>query len=95
MKDSFIIYTKYEEQISLLSDAQAGVLFRALFCYQTEKTLPQMDGITNIVFTTIRQDIAAENQRYNEICEINKATGKRGGRQIGRASCRERVSLCV
>lgn len=80
MKDSFIIYTKYEEQISLLSDAQAGVLFRALFCYQTEKTLPQMDGITNIVFTTIRQDIAAENQRYNEICEINKANGKRGGR---------------
>lgn len=80
MKDSFIIYTKYEEQISLLSDAQAGVLFRALFCYQTEKTLPQMDSMTNIVFTVIRQQIDFDNQKYLDICEARRVAGSQGGR---------------
>ena len=80
MKDSFIIYTKYEEQISLLSDAQAGVLFRALFCYQTEKTLPQMDSMTNIVFTVIRQQIDFDNQKYLDICEARRIAGSQGGR---------------
>ena len=83
MKDSFIIYTKYEEQISLLSDAQAGVLFRALFCYQTEKTLPQMDSMTNIVFTVIRQQIDFDNQKYLDICEARRIAGSQGGRHLG------------
>ena len=80
MKDNFILYTKYEEQISLLSDAQAGVLLRALMCYQSEKTLPQMDGMTNMIFTVIRQQIDFDNQKYDDICEIRRNAGAQGGR---------------
>ncbi len=80
MKDSFIIYTKFEEQISLLSDAQAGVLLRALMNYQSGKELPEMDGMTNIVFTTIRQQIDFDNKKYQDICEKNKTNGAQGGR---------------
>lgn len=80
MKDSFIIYTKYEEQISLLSDTQAGVLFRALLCYQGDKCLPTMDGLTNMIFTVIRQQIDADNQAYEHICRTRKAAGAKGGR---------------
>lgn len=80
MKDSFTIYTKYAEQISLLSDVQAGVLLRALICYQTEKPLPKMDGMTNIIFTTIRQELDSEKEYYDALCEKNRANGKKGGR---------------
>ncbi|MBQ7913757.1 MAG: hypothetical protein IJ308_08495 [Clostridia bacterium] len=80
MKDSFVLYTKYEEQISLLSDAQAGVLLRALICYQSQKDLPEMDGMTNIVFTVIRQQIDFDNQKYDEVCAVRKASGAQGGR---------------
>ena len=80
MKDSFVIYTKFEEQIGLLSDAQAGVLFRALMCYQMNKEMPKMDGMTNIVFTTIRQQIDFENEKYKAVCERNKTNGVGGGR---------------
>ena len=80
MKDSFILYTKYAEQIALLSDAQAGVLFRSLMCYQTGRSLPKMDDLTNIIFTVIRQDIDAENSKYEGICEARKRAGAKGGR---------------
>ncbi len=80
MKDSFILYTKYAEQIALLSDTQAGVLFRSLMCYQTGKSLPKMDDLTNIIFTVIRQDIDAENAKYEGICEARKRAGAKGGR---------------
>lgn len=80
MKDSFVLYTKYEEQIALLSDAQAGVLLRALICYQSQKELPKMDGMTNIVFTVIRQQIDFDNQKYDEVCAVRKASGAQGGR---------------
>ena len=79
-KDSFIVYTKFGEQVKLLTDTQAGVLFKALIDYQSGEELPKMDGMTNIVFSIIRQQIDFENQKYNEVCEINKANGQRGGR---------------
>lgn len=78
MKDSFVIYTKYEEQISLLTDTQAGILLRALFCYQSNKQLPKMDGIVNMIFTVIRQQIDFDNQKYDEICEARREAGAKG-----------------
>ena len=80
MKDSFVIYTKYEEQISLLTDEQAGVLLRALLCYQTGKELPKMEGIVNMIFTVIRQQIDFDNQKYEDVCEARKSAGALGGR---------------
>lgn len=78
MKDSFVIYTKYEEQVSLLNDTQAGVLLRALMSYQSGKELPKMDGITNMIFTVIRQQIDFDNQKYDEICEARREAGAKG-----------------
>lgn len=80
MKDSFILYTKYAEQIALLTDTQAGVLLRALIAYQSQKELPKMDAMTNIVFTVIRQQLDFDNQKYKDICKANKANGQLGGR---------------
>lgn len=79
-KDSFVIYTKFGEQVSLLSDAQAGILFRALIAYQSENELPKMDGMTNIVFSVIRQQIDFDNNKYQEVCNTNKTNGQLGGR---------------
>lgn len=78
-KDSFIIYTRFGEQVKLLSDTQIGILFRALIDYQSgEKILPKMDGMTNIVFSMIRQQIDFDNQKYEEICKAKSEAGKRG-----------------
>ena len=74
MKDGFVIYTKYEEQIKMLTDTQAGILLRAMI------PLPKMDGLTAMAFTFIRQENDEDGKRYEEICRINKENGMKGGR---------------
>ena len=77
-KDSFVMYTKYEEQISLLTDAQAGVLLRAMLKYQSGQDLPQMDGMTQMAFAFIKQQIDFDNQKYDAMCEAKREAGKLG-----------------
>lgn len=78
MKDSFVIYTKYEEQINMLSDEQAGILFRALIRYQNGAELPEMDGITALAFSFIKQQMDFDNQKYEDICKARSEAGKQG-----------------
>jgi hypothetical protein len=53
---------------------------RALIKYQSGEALPKMDGMTNLVFSMIRQQIDYDNQKYEDICEARKAAGAQGGR---------------
>ena len=80
LKESFTMHVKYGEQIALLTDAQAGVLFRSLIAYQSEKDLPKMDEITKIVFIAIRQEIDSENQKNQMLSLVRKSAGGKGGR---------------
>lgn len=80
MRDSIVVFTKYEEQINLLSDAQAGILFRAIIRYQSGAELPVMDEVTAMAFSFIRQKIDEENQKRDELSLTNKNNGKLGGR---------------
>ena len=77
-KDSFVMYTKYEEQISLLTDAQAGVLLRAMIKYQSGQDLPKMDGMTQMAFAFIKQQIDFDNHKYDAMCEAKREAGKLG-----------------
>lgn len=80
MKDGFVFQTKYEEQVKMLSNEQAGILLRALISYQRGAELPPMDDLTQMAFLFIRQDIDSESKRRAEICSINRANGRLGGR---------------
>lgn len=84
MKESFVIYTKYEEQISLLTDTQAGVLLRSLIKYQSGQTLPKMDGVTSMAFSFIKQQIDLENEKKERISKVRMESGKMGGRPVKR-----------
>ena len=80
MKDGFVVYTKYEEQIKMLTDTQAGILLRAMIAHQKGEPLPKMDGLTAMAFTFIRQQNDEDGKRREEICRINKENGMKGGR---------------
>lgn len=80
MKEDIVIYAQYEEQINMLSDGQAGVLFRAILRYQNGAELPAMDDVTAMAFAFIKQQIDIEKQKREEICKINKNNGRLGGR---------------
>ena len=80
MKDSFVLYTEYEEHLSLLTMEQRGVLITAIFCFQSNKELPKMDSATYMAFSFIKKQLDRDNAKYEEVCRKRQEAGKLGGR---------------
>lgn len=79
-KNSFVLYTSYLEQVTLLSDEQAGVLLKAILHYVAADDLPKMDGMTAMAFSFIKAGIDKDTAKYQMICEARSEAGKKGGR---------------
>lgn len=79
-KASFILYTEYAEQIAMLNDAQAAAFLRAVFAYASGSELPEMDGMTMMLFSMVRRRMDQDAERYAEVVEKRAEAGKKGGR---------------
>ena len=79
MKDSFILYTKYSEHISLLTIPQRGVLLTAIMSYAAGETLPDMDAVTAMAFSFIKSDLDRDAEKYRQIIETRREAGSKGG----------------
>lgn len=86
MKKSFVLYTDYINQISLLSMEQRGVLLTAALLYVAGENIPEMDGITSMAFAFIKAQLDRDLKKYDEISEKRKQAGKLGGRPKADAS---------
>ena len=81
MKDSFILYTKYKQQIQGLTMEQRGVLFTAILMHESDDLmLPEMDPVTAMAFDFIKVDLNENAQKYEERCRKNAENGNKGGR---------------
>ena len=80
MTESFILYTEYIDYTDKLTDSQCGVLMRAILAYQTDRELPEMDALTDMAFTVIRNDMRRNSIKYEQRCKENRENGKKGGR---------------
>lgn len=80
MKQSFVLYTSYQEQIELLNMEQRGALFTAIMAYASDCDLPEMDGITAMAFSFIKADLDRDREKYEKTCEARREAGKMGGR---------------
>lgn len=79
-KDAFVVYGAYEEHVNLLSDEQAGRLFRALLAYHNGTEVPELDSVTRIAFSFIRAQMDHDAAKYEETCRKNAENGAKGGR---------------
>lgn len=80
MKESFILFTEYKEQIDMLTAEQAGTLLKAIFCYTTDEPLPEMDPLTKMAFSFIRAALDRTDDKYQRRVESNRENGRLGGR---------------
>ena len=80
MRDSFILYTSYLDQIESMSMEQRGILFTALFRYARDMELPKMDGVTQMAFRFIRAQVDRHWEKYDEVCQKRSEAGRKGGR---------------
>lgn len=78
-KKSFIIYTDILAQIQLLSDEEAGIVFKAILQYNmTGEKLQSDNRVVNVVLACLITQIDHNTQKYEQIREKRSAAGKKG-----------------
>ena len=79
-KDSFVVFSSYRKSFAKLTMEQRGILITAMMNYQMGEELPEMDALTDMAFSFIKDDMDLNNKKYEEKCAKNKANGMKGGR---------------
>ena len=83
-KNSFVLQTRLNAIVAKLSDKQAGTLFKGVLNYATNGVKANFDdGMVDVVFEMVRQDIDYNNRKYEETCVRNSSNGKKGGAPKG------------
>lgn len=80
-KRAFKLYNDYKIHVDLLSDEDAGKLFKAILNFANGiKSAKELDGATMMAFSFISAQMARDAEAYDKRCEVNRANGKKGGR---------------
>lgn len=80
MKNAFILYAEYAKHIAYLTMEQRGVLFTAILAFETDAELPEMDGVTQVAFSFISEQLSRDKEKYERTCKARSEAGARGGR---------------
>ncbi len=84
MKKSFILYENYWKQIQLLDFEQCGRLFKAIFAHECGKELPELDAITQMLYSVIADQLDREREKYEDVSKKRAEAGRKGGIESGR-----------
>ena len=76
-KSSFLIYLDYQEQFELLTDEQAGQLIKAIIKYEKTGELAELDGMTKMAFSFIKQQLDRDNEKGKEEKQKEKRSRKK------------------
>ncbi len=76
---SFILYGDNQAQFELLSDADAGILIKAVFEYVNTGTVRDLPPVLQMAFSFIRSGLDRNATKYADICERRSEYGRRGG----------------
>lgn len=79
-KSSFVLYTRYREQINMLNNEQAGQLMKAIFDYQAMGEVTIEEPVVAMLWSVMKQQLDVDNQKYQETCAKRAAAGAKGGK---------------
>lgn len=80
MKNSFVLYTDYIEQIEMLSREQRGDLLTTIMLYAAGEQLPELDDVTKMAFSFIKKQMDKDIEKYEQTVEKRREAGRKGGR---------------
>ena len=81
-KNSFIMYQIWGAAIKHMTDAQAGALLKAIYSYQETGNAEISDPSISLVFDIVRQKMDEDSEKYDQVCSVRSANGKKGGRPL-------------
>ena len=78
LKQSFVIYSEWEENCTLLSNEQKGQLFSAILAYggRGEDISSRLDGVTAMCFSFIKNQLKRDAEKYQSTIKRNSENGK-------------------
>lgn len=76
-KKSFILYADIHQTVKLLSDAQAGKLFKHILSYVNDESPKTDDAIVSIAFEPIRQSLIRDLDKWNKRSLKNSENAKK------------------
>lgn len=69
-KKSFLIYLDNQKQVNMLTDEQAGKLFKALFAFAKDGIETDFDdGVVAMIFSFMSDSIKRDTEKYESICQ--------------------------
>ena len=80
-KNSFVLYTDYEEPINMLSDVQMAQLLRGIFTYVRTGEQHSDDPMVTMLLMMICNQIDRDYSKYEETRERRREAGRRGGQK--------------
>lgn len=86
-KKSFILYFDNAKQVNMLTDEQAGKLFKAIFKFAETGEETEFDDLAlGIVFSFIADIIRRDTEKYDDICKKRSDSGKKSAKMRANAS---------
>lgn len=84
-KKSFVLYCDYETHISMLSDDDAGKLFKGIFAFLRTAEEPDLGGAPMMAFSFIRSQLQRDFEKWEEAKARRIEAGRKGGLASGQA----------
>lgn len=82
-KKSFILYCDIGQHLELLSNEDAGLLFKGIVHYADTGELPELPPMAAMAFSFIRAQVDRDQEKWNTTREKRRAAGKSGGLKSG------------
>lgn len=78
MRNSFILYSSYEEVLKELSKEEIGEVLMAIFAYQRTGEKPELSKGANIAFLFIKNQLDIDAEKWAREVENRSKAGKKG-----------------
>lgn len=88
-KKSFILYCDIGQHLELLSNEDAGLLFKGIVHYADSGEPPELPPMAAMAFSFIRAQIDRDQEKWNTTREKRRAAGKSGGLKSGESRQRD------
>ena len=81
MQESFKLYAEYVEHVELLTNAEAGMLFKCILAKANDMDISvDIPSSVKMAFSFIAMRMDRDEKAYRDKCEKNRTNGANGGR---------------
>jgi uncharacterized phage protein (TIGR02220 family) len=81
MRTSFLLHIDSLSILDKMSNEQAGILIKAMYFYQINGNLPDLDFAIDMAITPFINQFKRDSEKYIQVIEKRRKAGAKGGKQ--------------